>query len=183
MKVFFHHVGHPGAGRDFPRTVFASIPISQVEAAIKADGPIGNQLVRDLALQFPSGSFNCWGVPAGAQGVVKDMALGDVVLLVESARIDGVVPALCEVKAFYPAEFPKLSAALWGDEKYPYVFFFRTEPLLLPWIEFLDHCGFKENWNPAGKVFSITPSRLAKHGGAAGYIAFLRKTYSTPVAA
>jgi 5-methylcytosine-specific restriction enzyme A len=181
VNCFFHHVGQPGAGRDFPRTVFGSIPISQVETAIKDAGPVGHQLIRDLELKFPSGSFNCWGVPDGAHRVVKNMARGDAVLLVESARIDGVVPALCEVKAFYPAEFRELSAALWGDEKYPYIFFFRTEPLILPWIEFLDQCGFKENWNPGGRVYSIASSRLADYGGVDGYIAFLRKSYATPV--
>jgi 5-methylcytosine-specific restriction protein A len=130
IKCFFHHVGQPGAGRDFPRTVFGSISISQVEAAIKDAGPIGNQLVKDLAIEFASGSFNCWGLPDGAYRVVKNVSFGDVVLLVESARIDGIVSALCEVRVFYLAKFRKLSATLWADEKYPYIFFFRTEPLL-----------------------------------------------------
>jgi 5-methylcytosine-specific restriction enzyme A len=111
--------------------------------------------------------------------VVKQMSLGDVVLLVESARIDGVVSRCARLEFSIVQKFRKLSAALWGDDKYLYIFFFRTEPLFLPWIEFLDQCGFKESCNPAGKVYSIARLRLSKYGGVEAYVAFLPKSYST----
>ena len=86
----------------------------------------------------------------------------------------GPVPALCQVKLFWPHEFRPLSDALWGDFKYPYIFFFRTEQLTLEWDLFCKDMGFKENYNPAGLFQRVRPDRLAKFGGVEGYVSYLR---------
>jgi hypothetical protein len=178
MKLFYHHVGQQGADEDFSKTVFARKPISLVEESVPEQEPLKQPLLSELRLQFPSGDFNCWGVPAGAQHVVNALEVGDVVLLVESAHETGIIPALCEVKVFFPYQFPTLSNALWGAHKYPYIFFFETERLDLPWREFLKLLGYKENFNPRGKFYSIADERLAALGGSGGFVSRLRREYS-----
>src|SRR5215204_5568908 len=134
MRLFYHHVGLIGATEDFKKTVFAKVALAVAEDNIPQDDPLRDELLSNLRSQFPSGSFNCWGVPEGAKFVIKNLSPGDYVLLVESTSPDGgSVPALCHVKAYWYHALRSLSLALWGDEKYPYIFFFDTEELNLEW--------------------------------------------------
>lgn len=178
MTLYFHHVGQEGSRRDFPRTVFKRVPNDVVRKHIPADTPLRNTILKQLEGDFPSGSFNCWGVPSGASTVIKKLSRGDVVLLVESVRINGEIPALCEVKLFQPLELHELSRALWGSAYYPYVFFFDTERLSLGWVEFLDHIEYKKQFDPRGKFYAVAKNRLAAFGGPSGYVAFLRERYA-----
>ena len=178
MEIFYHHVGSPGADRDFPKTVFGEVTLKLVEENI-GDG-VGRLVVQELEAEFGTDAFNCWGVPAGAHQVIQSLKPGDVMLLAASARIDGLVPALCEVRVFEPAQFRELSNILWGDEKYPYLFFFKTERLTLTWPDFLEHLGYSENFNPRGWVYHVSASRLAQYHGPEGYVNLLRTKYLAP---
>jgi hypothetical protein len=178
MRLFFHHVGQKGASEDFKKTVFNDVPLSIVEENLPVDIVNRDQILRELHSRFPSGSFNCWGVPEGARFVIQNLSEGDCVLLVESARINGNVPALCRVEAFWNQEFRSLSKALWGNDKYPFIFFFRTEQLTLMWIDLLEHMGYKENFDPRGQFYSIADLRLSKFGGAEKYAMYLYINFS-----
>lgn len=183
MHLYYHHVGHPG-NQDFDKTVFRPVALSLVEQVLSRLGPEVQDVAEQLRHLFPEGEANAWGVPQGADPVVRDLREGDCVLLVESIRIDGMVPALCPVTLFPRLRLRPLSQALWGDEKYPYIFFFRTERLALPWKDVLRHWGYRENFNPRGQFYKVADVRLAPFGGAEGYVTFLRRTYraeQTPV--
>ena len=69
MQLFFHDVGLQGSNRDFPKTVFANVPVQVVEE--RTPGFLKEEVVAALREKFPRGSFNVWGVPAGAQSVIK----------------------------------------------------------------------------------------------------------------
>lgn len=178
MKLFFHHVGQAGSSEDFKKTVFRDVPISIVEENIPSDEPLRSEILQTLHAKFPSGYFNCWGVPEGAKPIIRNLAEGDCVLLVESARIDGRVPALCYVEAYWQKELRALSYALWGNDKFPYIFFFRTDEITLQWPELLNYLGYMENFDPRGKFYSIADSRLDKFGGAEKFIGILHTKYS-----
>jgi hypothetical protein len=70
-----------------------------------------------------------------------------------------------------------LSKALWGETRFPYIFFFETERLDYSWITFLDHTGYERNFNPHGLFYHTKPERLIKHGGAMGFVKTLRSTH------
>jgi hypothetical protein len=177
MKLFYSHVGRIGSAKHFPLTVFHKVPISVVEHSMSPQDPSRDILLESLRLNFPSGHMNCWGVPTGGRNIFRTVDRGDVVLLVERATSDGLVPALCEVKEFLPKQEPQLSAALWNDDKYRYIFFFDTEELDLTWQEMRDQLGFSLNYNPGGQFMSVRPERLAPLGGAEGYVETLRFRY------
>ena len=126
MRLFFHHVGQKGADEDFKKTVYKDVSIETVESNVPVSYPHRDQLLNQLGQEFPDGLFDCWGVPAGAKSVIRQLQAGDVVLLVHSATEYGEVPVLCHVQVFWPHELRDLSFALWGNDKYPYIFFFRT---------------------------------------------------------
>jgi HNH endonuclease len=178
VRLFYHHVGQLGAAEDFPKTVFSRVPIADIEKNLGRQNPARPAILNVLKARFPSGSVNCWGVPAGAKNIIRNLAEGDVVLLVESTRFDGQVPALCKVKAFWPEEkLHALSTALWGDDKYPYIFFFDTEELDPTWEELHEHLGFRPNYDPRGQFLTVHDKRLESLGGAERYVESLRSRH------
>lgn len=175
MKLYYHHVGKKGASEDFKKTVFARVPVSLVEHALPDHEPNKRRLLDELNEHFPIGSFNCWGVPSGAAIIIRNLSVGDAVLLVESvSEYGGNIPALGEVKVFIRQEFPSLSYAFWGRNHFPYIFFFETEPLEFQWIDFLHDMGYGERWNPQGKFMPVSNDALENVNGVASYIKYLR---------
>jgi hypothetical protein len=173
MHFYYHHVGVEGAAEDFPKTVFTERSIRTVREHISDSVPQKQPLIGNLESVFPAGRFNCWGVPSGASTVMGNLESGDAVLLIVTTGEDGAIPALCRVECYYPVELRGLSRAFWGNEKYPYIFFFETIPLSLTWGEFLYHTGYEPNYDPRGKFLSIASDRLSSFGGPEGYFSFL----------
>jgi putative restriction endonuclease len=81
------------------------------------------------------------------------------------------------VRELLPEQQPHLSADLWSDAKYRYIFFFDTEELNLTWPELREHLGFRPNYNPGGQFMPVAPERLAPLGGAERYVESLRFRY------
>lgn len=175
MKLYYHHVGQEGS-KDFDKTVFSDINISILNNI--EDEDIRNAARTNIARLFPTGRFNCWGVPPGAKPVIRNLAVGDYVLLIQEARVTGVIPALCHVKFYLPSEQPALSQALWGNNDYPYIFFFDTEHLDLSWVDFIDQVNYKPNYNPRGQFLSVADEKLAAFGGVEGYVTYIRSNFS-----
>jgi hypothetical protein len=176
MELFFHHVGQAGADEDFPKTVFADVDLTRIEQAIPLDDPLRDDILDTLGRRFPEGSCNCWGVPMGARWPIAHLAHGDAVLLVEADTADGRVPALCPDVLYWNRPYHDVSAELWGNPRYPYVFFFRTEPLDLTWHEMRADLRYAPDWVPRN-FFRITPPRLAPFGGPEGYLQRLRQRH------
>jgi hypothetical protein len=178
MNLFYHHVGQTGAAEDFKKTIYSNVTYELVERNIPAHVPIRQEILDTIKAMFPSGTFNCWGVPSGAKSVIKNLKPGDVVLLIETTAGSGSIPALGIVRAYWDYELRELSRALWGNHKYPYIFFFETIRINLTWDDFVGHVGFKENYRPAGQFLSVRSDRLDAHGGLGGYLEFLLDEYS-----
>lgn len=178
MRLFFHHVGQKGADEDFKKTVYKDISIETVEGNVPSSDPNRDEILHKLGTEFPTGRFNCWGVPAGAKPVINQLTAGDFVLLVHSATEFGQVPVLCPVRAFWPHELRDLSFKLWGNDKYPYIFFFRTEKLTLSWPELREHLGYAHNFDPRGNFYPVRDDRLDDFGGVAAYVEGLRHNYA-----
>jgi hypothetical protein len=175
MNLFFHHVGLNGAAQDFPKTVFKKLQLSNLVAdeAIPDAG-----LRKKLAKKFPSGEFNCWGVPAGARTIIQNLQEGDYVFLVESSRVDGKVPTLCPVKIFWKDKLEDLSEYLWQDSKYSYIFFFDTVHIDLMWSRFSIDLSYNPKFSPRGNFYKVNSERLDRFGGVSEYIFSIVNTCS-----
>ena len=126
MQLFFHNVGLDGATRNFPKTVFSSIPIAVAEQSIPLNAPYRDELIKQLYYQFPTGSFNCWGALEGAKSTIKELNVGDAMLLVKTIGGEhGEIPILGIVKVFFKEQMRELSKVLWGELGYPYIYFFN----------------------------------------------------------
>lgn len=182
MRVYFHHVGKAMAERDFPKTVFSEVTFDRVKNSIPSSRRYREALLSQLEEAFPEGRFNVWGVPAGARSVLKEMAPGDYFLLVGLAGLHGWLPAMGRIEVYVPEDdFLDLSLELWGEDRFPLVFFFRTERIEYSWWDFTDDLDYKGHWRPAGMVYRIKPDRMASFGGPQGYINHVRNRYLMPV--
>lgn len=177
MDFFFHHVGGPGSARDFPRTVFATIPLERIASGL-GNNPNKQEIIGQLQRAFPSGFCNVWGVPEGAKPVIRKLQVGDAMLLVGSVHwMTAVIPALSIVKVFPRILLLDLSRELWGEAGFPYIFFFDTERIQHNWHQFVEDIDYSSNFNPRGMVYRVNPSRLVQFGGPLGYVEHIRKNY------
>ena len=174
VNFFLHYVGQSGAARDFPKTVFADRPTSLVLENVSDNHPQKGYLLSRLGEAFPTGRWNCWGVPHGAERAIARLREGDVFLLMETHAGEGPVPALGVVEVYVPQRFPGLSRALWGESGFPYVFFFRTQPLSLTWPELRHRLGYESTYKgPIGQVQRINEAKVAQAGGPDALVAWL----------
>jgi hypothetical protein len=181
-KLYVHHVGEAGATRDFPKTVYQPVELSKIVSRI--DEQYRSLILSQLENVFPSGQFNVWGVPEGANNVVKNLQQGDYVLLIGKAEqietnvYDGDIVALCEVKFFPRTILPDLSQALWGESKFPFIFFFNVEKLsILTWQILASDLDYPPTYFPRGQVAGIGEQKFAKWGSADSYITHIRQEY------
>src|SRR5687767_6354903 len=98
MNVFYHAVGKAGARRDFPKTVFARVPLQIVEQNLPGSLPMREDILQKLHQAFPDGTFDCWGIPTGGRRFFDMLEVGDAVVLMESIA-NGSDTAAVVVKA------------------------------------------------------------------------------------
>lgn len=166
MTVYFQHVGEGGGRRDFPKT------IGTIEnGVVKFDfsdiaGHLNNlsseekdALDERLSEQTPDG-FQIWGIPSGAKSVLKNLEIGDSLLLLEAAGYGGSFAYGGKVVAFPSRECFELSQHLWGEAKFPLIVFLKGAMTQFLWRDFCSLVDYKQNWNPAGQTYRITESRM-----------------------
>lgn len=183
MQVFLMHVGHNNV-IDIGDTVTRRRQFSELTSKLPADAPELGYFATDpdLHASFPSGSFNCWGVPSGAEPSFEKTQPGDLVLMVPFMGLQGGVRQLGVVKAKCPLRCYQASRLLWPNTPdsrlFPLIFFFDTEIGLRGWFDFLDDVGIKSNWEPRGWYRRVASKRFDRFGGPTGYLEFLRKNAS-----
>lgn len=183
MKLFFHHVGIQGAEKDFKKTVYTNVSIEEICKHIPSIVKNDNSLVSILEENFPSGYCNVWGVPIGAKSVIKNLKVGDVVLLVKSAStLGGDVPVLCEVKAYINyVQLPELSKALWGNDKFPYIFFFNTFQISYDWLNMIEDLSYSHKYNPRGTFCAVSDERFEKWESTHNYVEFIKTNFDSSI--
>lgn len=171
MQLFFHDVGIKGANSDFPKTVFGDVAIADIveRCPIHLQAEIENE----LSNEFPEGWCNVWGVPEGAKSIIRQLSVGDVMLLIKTTGGNGEMPALCHVRSFWKEPLLDLSDFLWGSSHFPYIFFFKTQPINLTWFQFKQDVQYLPKFRPAGNVYRVKSDRLESFGGPEGYVKHL----------
>jgi 5-methylcytosine-specific restriction protein A len=166
MSVFFQHVGEAGGARDFPKTIgtvaaglrqfelskilpkLRHLPLDEVE-----------QLQRDISRYAPDG-FQIWGIPSGAKAVLRELQVGDYLLLLEAAGVGGSFAYAGRVVAKPRSECFELSGDLWGEQRFPLILFLKGSLTNFSWVRFCERLGYKPNWNPAGNTYRVPPQRI-----------------------
>jgi len=174
------HVGHPG-NVDIGYTVTCRRSLSELRNSLPVDAPERSYFSEtgELSRVFPSGAFNCWGVPSLAEPSFDKTAVGDLVLFAPSIGVRGGIEQLGIVMAKCPIRAHAASRVLWPktpeNRLFPLLFFFETEIGVRGWFDFLEDIGYAQNWEPRGWYRPIADKRFERWGGAENYLEFLRK--------
>jgi 5-methylcytosine-specific restriction enzyme A len=182
MNAFLAHVGKPG-NIDIGYTVTRRRSFAEVVSKLPRSAPEGYYFASDVDLHaaFPHGTFNCWGVPNGAERVFGRMEVGDLVLIAPTIGVDGGIKQIGVVKAICPIRCYDASQILWPktprEKLFPLIWFFDAEVGFRSWSDFLVDIGYKQNFDPRGKFLSIRGERFDKWGGVNGYLRTLRLSY------
>jgi 5-methylcytosine-specific restriction protein A len=170
MTVFFQHVGEAGGQRDFPKTIgtpktgLVEFSFDEIEPYLRNLSAVElSKIQNELENSSPDG-FQIWGIPSGAKSVLKSLAIGDHLLLLESAGKGGSFAYGGRVIALPTSECFQLSEHLWGASKFPLIVFMNGGLTNYSWPQFCELVGYKPNWNPAGQTYRITEERLAQAG-------------------
>lgn len=166
MTVYFQHVGEKGGGRDFPRTIgtrkagLCRFNWYDIESYLQnLDASERNVLQQKIETQAPDG-FQIWGIPSGARSVLRSLAVGDFLLLLESHTRGGTFYYAGRVICKPSMECFDLSKHLWGEQRFPLILFLSGDMTDYSYNSFCNDFGFAENWHPAGKTYRLLPSRL-----------------------
>jgi hypothetical protein len=168
MTIFFHHVGQVGATRDFPRTVI--LPNGQlVEWSMERLENHLNDLssnainyLREEVLKSGPDSFQIWGIPSGGERAIGKLDVGDYMLLLGSERAGSTFEYAGRVIARVPIQARDLSKFLWGESRFPIIFFMRGVAISYPWDEFKSSLHYSSNWTVRGNSYSISNKRISE---------------------
>jgi hypothetical protein len=184
MQVFLMHIGHPGH-IDIDYTVTEKRAATELLENLPVDAPERTFFEGEgfFHQAFPTGQFNCWGVPPRAAPSFERTSVGDLVLIVPWIGVhDGGIRQLGIVKAKCPMEARFASPILWPntpyDRLYPWLIFFDTEVGRRDWYDFLQDVGYDDSWNPRGWYRRIKSERFRRWGGPEHYLQFLRNECS-----
>lgn len=162
MDIYFQHVGERGGQRDFPRTLgdkkvgLRRFVFNDVAEFVSDPS---ERIRKDLSISAPEG-FQIWGVPSGATRILKNLSPGDWFLILESDRPGGQFHYVGQVLHRINGEDFRLSEHLWGEAKFPLIFFLRGQLTSFPWEVFRRNLGYKENWRLSGQTYRLPGDRI-----------------------
>ena len=161
-QLFYNHAGALGARKHYPRSMSRLLKSRDIKTSLVSDvgGVEAQRLGAILDRSFPNG-FNCWGVPSGARGLFHRIQPGDVFLLIGKVQIapfpDGAFDYAAKIELTWPEPLPATSQQIWGEARWPFVFFFSASRVSLPWPVFLKDVNYRSGWNPQGRFYRVNP--------------------------
>lgn len=166
MTIYFQHVGAKGGQRDFPRTIgtraagLKHFSFDDIAGHLDSLSEIERQRVRAEAAEYAPEGFQIWGIPSGARAVLRNFAIGDYLLLLETVGVDGRFHYAGRAVSVFPRECFELSQFLWGEAKFPLIVLLMGELTDFPWPRFSAEFDFKPHWNPAGQTYRLRNEKL-----------------------
>ena len=142
MTVYWQHVGVAGATRDFPRTIgtqhtgLIHFNWQDVEGYLTHLGENERGLIQSQIENYAPDGFQIWGIPSGAKNVLRDLEVGDYLLLLETTGAGGQFTYTGRVIARPSKECQDLSNHLWGEYRFPLIVFLKGELTSYYWLSF-----------------------------------------------
>jgi len=168
MTIYFQHIGVTGGDHDFPRTIgtddkglikFTWNDIEPYLSELDAHELSGLNEGIENALASEEG-FQIWGIPAGAKYVIRDLNVGDYLLLLYTIGEAGRFYYAGRVIGKPSKPLSALSKHLWDMAKFPLIVFLKGNLTNYSWFQFCDDFGYKETWNPSGQTYRIKDDRI-----------------------
>jgi len=92
---------------------------------------------------------------------------------------DGTFEYATRVGLKYPRPLSWTSQYIWGEARWPLLFFFEALDLSLPWPTFLTHVGYSPNCNPGGRLNCVKATRygMLPGGNPEAYLRYILQNW------
>jgi hypothetical protein len=164
MSIYFQHVGERGGLRDFPKTIGTlaeGVRLFQLADFPEMQSEFEDRLTSVIEHEYPNG-FQVWGIPSGARGALKNLRVGDWLLLLMADGPGGEFYYGGKVIFRPKREQFEVSLRLWGEARFPLVVFLDGTLTNFPWEQFRSSFGYKSNWRLAGNTYRLTEARISE---------------------
>jgi len=164
MTIYYQHIGEALWQRDAPRSIGSSIDgvrrfsLNEIERFLDTINPFEQQAIRQIINDLAPSGFQIWGIPSGARQILKDMSQGDFLLLLESTDFRYVGQVLFRISE----PLHRLSAHIWGEERFPIIILLQGEMITYGWDRFREHFGFDEAYHMRGNTARIADQRVSE---------------------
>jgi hypothetical protein len=162
MAFYYQHVGEAMADRDFPKslgTVSTGVVSFTVDELLSWPDLLEAAPRRDLddLRHLSADGLQVWGLPQGAEQVVKDIAPGDSLMLMSSKVFEFIGTVAYRVPEFTS----DVSTRIWGEPWFPIiVFIHRGQFIELEWDDFRRKLSFDPAYHMRGNTMKVGPSRI-----------------------
>ena len=157
MTIFYQHIGERMWQRDAPRSIGSPdegvrrFMLSDIEPFIDGIDPFEQLQLRATIEEAAPTGFQIWGLPSGASGVLRKMTQGDFLLLLESTDFRYAGQVLFRISQ----PLHRLSAHIWGEERFPIIVLLQGEMVTYGWDRFREHFNYAENYVHRGGGHSL----------------------------
>ena len=163
MTIYYQHIGEALSARDFPRSLgtqatgLKRFMFADIEQRIQHIPPEEILEVREKITEHAATGFQIWGLPSGADRVVRRMETGDFLMLLESTDFGYVGQVIHRMSE--PCW--DLSDHIWGEQRFPIIVLLQGELISYAWSDFLAHFGIAPNYQLRGRTASLADERVA----------------------
>ena len=162
MAIYYQHVGKDNAERDFPETIgkeneLKKFKLEDIEKHLIDLNLVEIPEIRDKIARLAPDGFQIWGIPSGAENVLKSMQTDDHLMLMPSKNFRYCGKVIHKFEGLNH----ELSLSLWGESKFAIIILLRGNWISYPWIEFREKFGFDANYHMRGNTQRLADKRLA----------------------
>ncbi len=162
MAIYYQHVGKENAERDFPETIgqeneLQKFKLEDIEKHLIDFNLVEIPDIRDKIARLAPDGFQIWGIPSGAENVLKSMQTGDHLMLMPSKNFRYCGKVIHRFEGLNH----ELSSSLWGESKFAIIILLRGNWISYPWIEFREKFEFMANYRMQGNTMRLADKRLA----------------------
>ena len=162
MTIYYQHIGEKLWARDAPRSIGATqnglkrFSWLDIEPYLDAIDPLEALTMRAKIADLAPTGFQLWGLPSGAERVLKDMETGDFLMLLESVDFGYVGQVLHRVSQ----PLWRLSQHIWNEQGFPIIVLLQGELITYGWDEFKVHFGIMPNYDLRGATAKLKTGRV-----------------------
>jgi hypothetical protein len=148
--------------RDAPRSLGSEeglrhFHVEELKRYLTDLSPLTVEELEHLETDLAPTGFQIWGLPSGAERVLRSMVSGDFLLLLENEEFRYAGQVLMRLQE--PSW--DLSGYLWGEQRFPLIVFLQGQLIRYEWEEFKAEFGFDSRYHMRGNTMRLADSKIA----------------------
>jgi len=147
--------------RDAPKTLGSEeglrhFHVDELKPYLTDLSPLTVEELEHLESDLAPTGVQIWGLPSGAEGVLRNMVAGDFLLLLENEEFRYVGQVL---KRIHEPSWD-LSAYLWGEQRFPLIVLLQGQLIRYEWEAFKAEFGYGSRYHMRGNTMRLASAKL-----------------------